>query len=364
MRKLAACIVLLGLCGMSSFAEAAAPDIRQMAGAMLMMGFRGTTAPESVRQAVQRGELGGIILFDRDAKTGGRRNVESPAQVKALLGDLQRIAPYPLFTAIDQEGGKVRRLKPERGFFDLPSAETMGTMDEETVYQLGLRAGREMAELGINVDLAPVVDVRRSQKSPGLGDLGRLFSADPERTAAYGRAFSHGLMQAGVIPVLKHFPGLGSADKDSHHALPDVTKHWDERELVPYEQAFREGFWGMVLVAHVYHRGLDEQLPSSLSSSVIQGLLRNRLDWQGLVISDDLQMGAVAEGYSLKDIIRRAIAAGNDILLFGNNLEFDENLHERVLAIMLDLVRQGDVSRERLEQSWNRMEKTRAMLRR
>ena len=331
------------------------PSVEEMAGAMLMVGFEGTQAPDSVLEAVAAGRLGGVILFDKGRGGAAFHNIVSPEQVKKLTSSLQSVAPRPLLVAVDQEGGRVRRLKAERGFLPLPSAEEMGRMSASEVRALGLRAGREMAALGINVDLAPVVDVRFSQKSPGLGDAGRVFSRDPAVVTRQALAFADGLFQAGVLPALKHFPGLGSAGEDSHHKLPDVTKRWRQEELLPYGEAFRRSWPGMVLVAHIYHRGMDERLPSSLSSNVIEGLLRSRMGWDGVVISDDLQMGAVTE-YALEERVRLALLAGNDILLFGNYLNRDDRLHERVFQAVLSLVRSGEVSRERLERSWRRIE--------
>ena len=331
------------------------PSVEAMAGAMLMVGFRGTSAPPSVLEAVREGRLGGVILLDGSRKNAQPCNIESPEQVKKLTASLQAATPRRLLIAVDQEGGKVRRLKPERGFFPLPAAEDMGRMNVEDVRGLGFRAGREMASLGVNVDLAPVADVRRSTQSPGLGDAGRLFGADAKNVTRCALAFSEGLYQAGVLPALKHFPGLGSAGKDSHVDLPDVTDSWSPEELLPYEEAFQRNWPGMVLVAHVFHRGLDSRLPSSLSSAVVETLLRGRLGWNGVVISDDLQMGAVAKR-SLEERVRLAVLAGNDILLFGNNLNYDPALHDKVFHAMMKLVREGAVSERRLETSWRRIE--------
>ena len=340
--------------------ESAVPSLEEMAGAMIMVGFQGTSAPPSLLKAVSEGHVGGIILFDKGKNAGERYNIESPAQVKALASSLQDASPRTLLIAVDQEGGKVCRLKTEYGFSALPSAEEMGRMDETKVRALGLRSGREMFSLGINVDLAPVADVRISPQSPGLGDVGRLFGNEPEKVTRCALAFADGLYEAGVLPALKHFPGLGSAGKDSHHDLPDVTGSWSERELLPYKEAFRRGWPGMVLVAHIYHRAMDEALPSSLSPAVINGMLRRGLGWRGVVISDDLQMGAVYRGRSLEERVRLAILAGNDILLFGNYLHYDPLLHEKLFRIILALVQSGEVSRERLEESWRRIESMKA----
>lgn len=354
-------VVLLALAWLFPRPCAAAgnePSVEEMAGAMIMVGFHGTEAPQSVMSAVAAGRLGGVILFDRSpGRKGELYNIQSPEQVRNMVASLQKAAPRMLLVAVDQEGGKVRRLKPERGFHPLPAAEVMGRMNAKEVRELGFQAGREMASLGINVNLAPVADLRRSTDSPGLGNAGRLFGSDSSQVTRQALAFADGLYRAGVLPALKHFPGLGSAGKDSHHELPDITKSWNQEELLPYVEAFRRGWPGMVLVAHVYHRELDAMLPSSLSPSVVDSLLRRRLGWDGVVISDDLQMGAVAKGRSLEERVRLALLAGNDILLFGNNLSYDPLLHEKVFQAVMDLVKEGAVTPERLKTSWTRIEK-------
>ncbi|MBP3730706.1 MAG: glycoside hydrolase family 3 protein [Mailhella sp.] len=343
-------------------AALAGPSVERMAGAMIMTGFRGTMPPESLLRAIRAGHVGSVILFDRDKKQGDPRNIESPAQVKALTSALQKAAGGRLLIAVDQEGGKVSRLKAKRGFFPLPSAREMGGMEQGRVRDLGRKAGEEMRSLGINVDLAPVVDLQRSSISPGLGDMGRLFGSAPRQTARHALAFAEGLQKSGVIPVLKHFPGLGSASRDSHLDLPDVTRSWSREELEPYAMAFAKGWHGMVLVAHVYNGRLDPALPSSLSGRVVNDLLRTEMGWNGVVVSDDLQMGAVARTYGIKEMIRLAVLAGCDILLFGNNLDYHADLHERAFNAMMELVREGSISAGRLMQSWRRIEKAKSRL--
>ena len=191
-------VLLFFLSGQAASA-AEHPSVEEMAGAMIMTGFRGTTAPSSVLRAVAEGRLGGIILFDRGEKQGETYNIESPGQLKRLIASLQEVAPRTLLVAVDQEGGKVRRLKTARGFSALPSAEEMGRMPAADVWKLGYRAGREMADLGINVNLAPVADIRRAGRSPGLGDAGRLFGDDTKRVSRLAMAFGDGLYQAGVL---------------------------------------------------------------------------------------------------------------------------------------------------------------------
>ena len=353
--------VCLAFCRVS---PAAGPSVEEMAGAMLMVGFRGTVPPQELLEGLESGAVGGVILFDRDTASRGERNIVSPDQVRQLTAALQAHARYPLLIAVDQEGGRVVRLSEARGFTPLPSAMAMGAQDVQSTYCHAYQTGLELSSLGINVNLAPVADVRRSACSPGLGDKERLFGNTPAQVSAHADAFARGLLAAGVMPALKHFPGLGSATLDSHSALPDVTESWSEDELLPYRDAIASGWTGMFLVGHVLNRRLDPALPASLSPAVIEGLLRRQLGFEGVVISDDLGMGAVSGTYPLEELIRLAVLAGNDILLFCNNgRDYDPALAARAHAALVDLVRQGRIEPERLRVSWERLKRFKAGLR-
>ena len=353
-------VVWLAFCGI---ATASSPTVEEMAGAMLMVGFRGTVPPSYILDALEKGDVGGVILFDKDTRAAkGARNISSPEQVRQLTATLRNHARQPLLIAVDQEGGHVARLSALQGFTPLPSAEAMGLQDAQHTYIHAHRTGMELRSLGINVDLAPVVDVRRAACSPGLGDKGRLFGGTPAHVSAHAAAFARGLLEAGVIPALKHFPGLGSATLDSHSALPDVTESWSEDELEPYREAFASGWPGMVLVGHVFNRQLDPVLPASLSPAVIEGVLRGQLGFDGVVISDDLGMGAVSGSYPLKELIRLAVLAGNDILLFCNNGrdDYDPELAAKAHMALVALVHEGRIDLDRLRASWGRLERLKA----
>ena len=364
MRRMVVCLITALWMFAGGIAQAAGPTLEEMAGAMLMIGFRGTVPPSYVQEALERDLVGGVILFDRDSRREGERNISSPGQVRQLTAMLQAHAKRPLLIAVDQEGGRVARLRESSGFLLLPSAATLGTLDVRQTRDYARRTGNELKALGINVNLAPVVDLQRAKPSPGLGDAGRLFGASSAQVSAHAQAFAEGLLDAGVIPALKHFPGLGSATLDSHDALPDVTNSWSEEELSPYRDAFASRWPGMVLVGHVFNRHLDPVLPASLSPRVIEGLLRGQLGFTGVVISDDLGMGAVSAVYSLEERIRLAVLAGNDILLFCNNgkEDYDPALAGRAHAALVGLVRQGMIAPERLQVSWDRLTRLKAQL--
>lgn len=329
-----------------------------MLGSMLMLGFRGTElAPDDpFLDAVRAGRVGHVLLFDRDLSGGGERNIRSPHQLRRLTAALRAAAPGPMFIAVDQEGGYVRRLKPQQGFMDLPSARRMGLESPAATRALAARLGAELAGLGISVNLAPVADVDSNPENPAIGKLERSFSPNPELAARHALAFGQGMAQAGVIPVLKHFPGQGGAQRDSHLGLTDISHCWQgDSDLLPYAEAFAQGWPGMVMVGHLYHAGLDDEHPATLSKMVVAGLLRRGLGWRGVVISDDMQMKAVTEQYSLEQAILLAVEAGVDILVFGNNLQWDPDLPEKAHATLRRLVDNGKISPKRIRASWERI---------
>ncbi|MEG2004653.1 MAG: beta-N-acetylhexosaminidase [Bilophila sp.] len=348
-------VVLTGLVPASALA---APTFSDMVGAMIMVGFRGTEPTPELLELVRSGRIGGVILFDRDvSKPGTTRNIVNKKQVARLTKALQSAAPRVLLIAVDQEGGKVRRLKPEHGFTDLPSAWEMGQEAPEKTRQRAFTMGQELAAVGINMVLAPCVDVNINPDSPAIGRFERSFSADPEQVIAHAQAFSDGLRAAGIIPVLKHFPGHGSAQTDSHMKLADISNTWrKDKELAPYKTLFERGFSGAVLVGHLFQVQLDPRYPASLSKPVLTDLLRGELGWQGVVLSDDLEMEGV--GTSPEDAITRAVIAGMDILIFGNNINYIEP-KKRVDTIhhSLESIRsRGLIDNARLMESWNRIE--------
>lgn len=356
--SLLAVLPLLFWSPVSARPAAAEPDLARMAGEMILVGFRGTELSDDapVLRALAVGQAGGVILFSRDGMDGGRRNIESPTQLRALIARLRRAAPGPIFVAVDQEGGKVQRLSSRNGFPDWPSARALGTGDAEATYLSALNMGGVLAEAGFNLNFAPVVDLDYPD-SPAIGRVERAFDRRPERVTAHARAFVQGLEEAGVIPVLKHFPGHGSARGDTHDGFVDVSATWTPDELEPYRVLLDEGFDGMIMAAHVTLNRYGD-LPADLSPGVIDGLLRGELGWKGVVVTDDLQMGAVTAVHSLEETVLLAVNAGADILLFGNNLPqaYDERVAEHAHAALLRLVRDGRIDPGRIRASWRRIQ--------
>lgn len=335
------------------------PDLDTMIVSMLMVGFRGTYLQDDdvFLQKIKEGKIGHIILFDKDVSTNGPRNIESKEQLKKLLDTIKKASPNPMLIAIDQEGGKVARLTADKGFMDLPSAQRMGQENINTTTEIATKLGKELYELGININFAPVVDVNVNPNNPVIGKLGRSFNTDPRQVSRHAIAFGLALAKEKIIPTLKHFPGQGSATKDSHFDLPDITKEWNGAvDLLPYAEAFANKWPGAIMVAHIYHKGLDPKYPSSLSKMTITGLLRQGLGFNGVVICDDMQMGAITNQYSLEEAIALSINAGTDILLFSNNLIWDDYIIEKATNCLKQLVNKGLIKKERIQESYLRIQ--------
>ncbi len=280
-------------------------------GQLLMLGIPGPGLDAVARELVRELKVGGIILF--------ARNLESPEQVWQLTRDLQRQAREagspPLLIALDQEGGPVQRLKSP--FTLIPAARELGlSSTPEEVEDLARRVARELALVGVNMNLAPVLDVPRS---PACPQWHRAYSADPERAARYALAAIRGYLAGGVIPVAKHFPGLGDTMADSHQVLPQALSSDAKREadLLPFRQAVDAGA-PAIMTAHLLVPKWDER-PATLSEIALQGWLRQKLGFQGVVITDDLEMGAIAGQLPVAQAAREALAAGADLLLICNN---------------------------------------------
>jgi len=329
-------------------------------GQMLMVGFRGTDLKEGdpFLQAVSDLHLGGVVLFDRDVPTRSPvRNIVSPQQVQELTAQLQAVAEVPLLIAIDQEGGQIARLKARHGFSATPSQAELGRWDDQERTRSSAReVGDLLASLGINLNFAPVLDLAVNPDNPIIAALERSYGAEPDRVERHARWTIQEFHRAGVLSAVKHFPGHGASKEDSHLGLPDVTHLWSETELEPFSALLSEQLPDLVMMAHLYSAQWDETYPATLSDAVITGMLRQQLGFEGVVVSDDMKMGAIAQNYSLEESIELAVKAGVDILLFGNNSSsYDPQIAQKAVNILRDLVESGTLSRGRIEQSYQRI---------
>jgi len=336
------------------------PTLDEKIGQMLMIGFRGmgVSSDSSIARDIRRYHLGSVILFDVDVERNkADRNVASPAQLTALVDSLQSFARVPLLVAIDQEGGRVNRLKTTYGFPASVSAQYLGTLNNpDSTRFYADRTARTLKAVGINVNFAPVADVNSNPDNPVIGKLERSYSADPEVVTTHARIVTAVHRSYGIITTFKHFPGHGSAWNDSHDGMADVTTTWAGSELVPYRRAIEAGELDAIMTAHIFNANFDEEHPGTLSERVLTGMLREELGFEGVIFSDDMQMKAVASFYGLEQAIELGINAGNDVLTFPNNTsEYVTDLAERAFTTIKMLVSTGRISETRIDESYRRI---------
>jgi len=328
---------------------------------MLLVGFRGLelAADSSLYRDITELGIGGVLLFDYDAPSRSRpRNISSKEQLARLTGDMQRAAPVKLFIAIDQEGGRVNRLRGEYGFPPNLSAKEMAARPDVTMAQAEQTAAL-LADMGINLNFAPCVDLDLNPQNPVIGAHGRSFSADPKTVVQHALIWLNAHHRHGIISCIKHFPGHGSSSGDTHLGWVDVTGLWNESELIPYRRlAGSQNAGGplMVMTSHVFNADLDPQNPATLSPAILTGILRNKLKFKGVIVSDDLDMAALKANYSFAEILEKAINAGVDLLCLSNNgSQYDPALAQKAADSIYSSVKEGKISPERIEESWNRL---------
>jgi len=317
-----------------------------------MAGLPGTDLDEDTLELIREFNLGGIILFSR--------NIKDPLQLAGLCRDLQREAikshGSPLFLAVDQEGGRVARLKEP---FTLFPGNTAIAADEECVKraeEFGRITAREMNLVGLNMDLAPVVDVQRGELEKHL--QGRSFGENAEKVALLGKAVIESLQRNGVMAVAKHFPGLGQAGVDPHVHLPFIDASREEFEkvsLLPFGSAIDAGVAG-IMSSHAVYSAFDPENPATLSHEILTRLLRDTMGFEGLIITDDLEMGAIAGRGSVSEAACLAFHAGADILLICKD---QENVFQGI-RLLRDRLREGRISKERVMRSLERIETAKA----
>ncbi len=345
-------------CGLKSV-PVVSTDLDTMIGQMIMVGFRGMNADSGsfIVRDITESKIGGVILFSKDcALNSTERNVLNYKQVKRLTDSLQSHASIPLLVAADQEGGLICRFAPDRGFPITSSAGELGNSgDLKASYRTGKTIGETLRSVGVNVDFAPVVDVNRNAANPVISALQRSFSDDSRIVAEFAEAFIDGLHSENIISCLKHFPGHGSSAADSHKGFTDVTGSWSRDEIIPFSTLINIKKADMIMTAHIFNSALDAKYPATLSKNVITGLLRDELGFKGVIVTDDMQMQAVSGEYGFEEGVLKAVEAGADILLFGNNLIYEPGLGTKAVSILKELVHDGKISEKRIRQSYNRI---------
>lgn len=335
-------------------------SLNEMIGQMIMIGFRGMEINDQspVVRDITEFNIGGVLLFDYDVeKKKFERNIRSPEQVQKLVQDLTQLSSdIPLLVAVDQEGGRVARLKKSYGFADSVSQAYLGEVDDTTItggYALG--TAQILSELGINLNFAPVVDLNTNEDNPVIGKLERSFSSDPQVVVRHSWEVINAHRVFNILTAVKHFPGHGSSREDSHLGFVDVTETWDMIELEPFKELISDPGCDMVMTAHIFNAHLDPDWPATMSKKVIGDILREQLRYDGVVISDDMQMKAIREHYSLELALEKSILAGVDIIMFGNNMVYEEGIAQRSIEIISSLVDQGRIPQERIQESYERI---------
>jgi len=338
--------------------------LRQKIGRLLIVGFRGTTlaADSRFRTAIEAGELGGVILFDRDHLTNSAgRNITSPDQLTALTDALRSAAlngpvGANLLISVDQEGGNVARLNPSDGYPATQPAAALGaTNDVAHTTDAATLMAITLAGAGIDLNLAPVVDLEINPDNPAIGALDRSFSADPAIVVEQAAAVIDAHHAAGVKCVIKHFPGEGSATGNTDNGIVDVTASWTSMELTPFRELVAAGLPDAVMVGHIVNGLLDGDHPASLSRATVTGLLRSDVGWAGPVISDDMQAPAITGAFGADEAIALALEAGVDLLLFANQQVYDGDIVASIIATIERLVASGRITEDRLDESVRRI---------
>ncbi len=300
---------------------------------MIIIGFEGEKVPKKLATFIQKNGIGGVILFSK--------NIKNPSQLKALTQTLHQL-DSKLLIATDQEGGLVERLNHKNGFFDTPKPIEVAKMGKKEATMLYHNMAKMLASSGINVNFAPCVDLAKNPNNSVIVKYGRAFSSKPQEVIIYGQLFIDAMQKEGVLSVIKHFPGHGSSKSDSHKGFVDVTHSWSREELLPFFNLQSHA----IMSAHIYNHKLDPLYPATLSKATI-GILR-KSGFNGIVISDDIQMKAIRENYDLNTTITKAIAASVDIILVGNQLA-DPISIEEIVNKMEALVKKGDISLRDIE---------------
>ncbi len=380
-------------------------QLRSEIGQMLIIGFGGFKQDDEgkvlwddkdgtqfnkssvIAQHIAKNHIGGVVLFQqpfRDIKTGAfvhDRNIQNPAQGAKLHRDLQSYNKQmgnknSLFLSVDQEGGRIDRLPAPQGFpvrTLLPQA--FGAKEEiatdkskatKETYEYAKKLAQEVFDAGFNLNFAPVVDVNINPTCPIIGGLGRSFSSYPKVVVDQAEQFIRVFKERDIIPVLKHFPGHGSSSSDSHLGLVDVTGTYRMKlELQPYSHIIAEGYDGMIMTTHIINGQIDQTqckagsktdhstwCPGTMSKKTLTNLLREQMGFKGLIVSDDMTMGAIAQEYDISESFKNAINAGVDIFIVANNYE-DQT--DKIINAIAQLVKNGEIEREKIDAAYNRI---------
>ena len=314
-------------------------------GQLIIAGFDGTTADDEVKSLISEVKVGGVILFSR--------NVENASQVVKLNNDIKEMNKenkYPIFISVDEEGGLVSRMPSE--FNDIPTSMDIAKFnDKKLSYNIGKVIGEEISSLGFNMDFAPVLDINSNPDNPVIGN--RSFGDNEAIVSKLGIATMKGLKDSNIIATVKHFPGHGDTSVDSHVGLPVVENDLERLksfELVPFQKAIDEGV-DMVMVSHIMLPKIDENDPATLSKTIVTDILRKDMNYNGVVVTDDMTMGAIINNYDIGEAAVKSINAGVDIVMVCHQYE---NV-TKVIDAIKEAVNNGSITEERIDKSVERI---------
>lgn len=351
---------LLLLLSLALLSSCKAQSIEQKAASLLIVGVDGQSlAPNNhIIADIRDKGVAGIILFGHNV---AKADVcESPReQLTQFVSDLKAIRKEPLLIAIDQEGGYVNRLKEVSGFRPMLSHfDVAESGDAEYIRQEAALIASEVASVGINLNFAPCVDVNVNPECPVIGRFKRSFSADENIVAECARIYVEEHHKQGVLTSLKHFPGHGNSLADSHFGLTDITDTWSVKELWPYSNLMASDHCDAVMVSHLFNQNIDPDYPATLSRKTLQGVLREQLGWQGVVVSDDMQMKAITEHYGFEEAVVLALNAGVDLFIIGGNIKREDyNVVDKFISIIEAGIESGAISMETLDTAVARVDR-------
>jgi len=328
-------------------------DLDKKIGQMIMIGFPGREADSLLLKDIRSGKAGAVIYFEKNLPL-----TNTYESVKKMNANFQKASPIPLLICIDQEGGKVNRLKTKYGFPKSVTATYIGkTKSLDTARYYANSTAKTLANIGFNVNFAPCVDLLINTENTVIAKPERSYSRNPDSVAIYATEVVKQHRKYKVLTALKHFPGHGSSKDDTHFGAADVTDTWNEKEIKPYRTMLTAGYVDAVMTSHIVNRNLDPKgLPGTLSRRVIDSLLRKKIGFNGVVFSDDMQMQAISKFFTLEEMIKLAINAGVDIMCFSNNIPGSEaRTVDRVHSIIKKLIETGEIKKERIDESYKRI---------
>lgn len=334
-------------------------NIQDQLGELFIVGFQGSEINEDsdFGQQLKYGRPGGVILFDRSLchpEKGG--NIQTPEQLKELNTRLRRVGPAELLICVDQEGGLVQRLNSRNGFTDTRSAEEMGSSGTlELTRSQALLTARMLHQCQINVNFAPVVDLNINRDNPIIGRVKRSFSSDPDLVTRCADVWIECHKTYNILSCLKHFPGHGSSADDSHLGFVDISDSWSDRELIPYRTLISRNHVDMVMVGHLFNNSIDPQFPATLSPATITGMLRDKLGYKGVVVTDDMQMKAITDRWKFGEALCQSLMSGIDMIVIGNNLDHRPGLLNEAINAVRKGVESGKLDEERIAAALTRI---------